>query len=154
MYLLAEDDPNVVTLGLKILARLLVVHGSSYVNKFSAKTGGFIIMKHQLGRWWGVPAVWVMLFAILFGSDVSTLEEHKVGLHDLSSIYLGNIAAKVAHPEVFPVITKMLGIALKAVSQVQDGHGKALTSKHDGAGSSNLDTQGSTSATHNATFRK
>ncbi|KAG9237943.1 hypothetical protein BJ875DRAFT_540065 [Amylocarpus encephaloides] len=38
LHLLTEDDPEVVILGTKILARLLVVHGSSYVSKFAQKT--------------------------------------------------------------------------------------------------------------------
>ena len=137
-----------------MLARLLVVHGSSYVNKFAAKTGGFNIMKHQLDRWWGVPAVWVIQFAILFGSDVSTLDEHNVGLHELSSSYLRQNITKVAHPEVLPVIITMLGTALKAVSQGQDGHNrKTSNGKQNGSASSNMDKRGSTSMTYKATFR-
>lgn len=128
-----------VILGLKVLARLLVVHGSSYVNKFASKTGGFIIMKHQLHRWWGVPAVWVILFAILFGLDVSTLDERNVGLSDLSNMYLGNTTTKVAHSEVLPVIITMLGSALKAVPQNEDGgNGKMSASKQDGSASLKL----------------
>ncbi len=51
LHLLTEDDPEVVVHGTKILARLLVIHGSGYVSKFAGKTGGFAIMRHRLKRW-------------------------------------------------------------------------------------------------------
>ena len=33
---------------MKILAHVLIVNGSSYVEKFTEKTGGFVIMKYRL----------------------------------------------------------------------------------------------------------
>ncbi len=66
LYLLTEDDPEVVVYGCKILARLLVTHGSSYTAKFGSKTGGFWIMAQRLKHGWDIPTLWPIVFCILF----------------------------------------------------------------------------------------
>jgi hypothetical protein len=98
----------VVLLGTKILARLLVVHGSNYVHKFVTKTGGFIIMKHRLKRWWNLAPLWPICFSILFGQDVAKVNiERPLDLFTLLELYPGE-TTKVAYPEFLPIISAML----------------------------------------------
>ncbi|KAF2454179.1 hypothetical protein BDY21DRAFT_354308 [Lineolata rhizophorae] len=116
LYLLAENEPRVVILGAKILSRLLVVHGSSYVKKFADKTGGFTIMKQRLRNWWNLPAVWLICFATLFGIDVSQLNfGREFELYTLVESFLSGNATNIIYPEIVPVITAMLETGLKAV---------------------------------------
>jgi hypothetical protein len=116
LYLLAEDDARVVVLGVKILARLLIAHGPGYVNKFAMKSGGFVVMRHRLKRWWNIPTVWPICFAILFNHDVAHIDFGRpFELYSLLETFSTSGPAKVAYPEVFPVIASMLQNGLKAI---------------------------------------
>ena len=106
-------------LSTKILGRVLTVNGSSYVDKFSSKTGGFVIMQHRLKRWWHVPQIWLVCFAILFGCDIWRLDFRKP--FDLYAL-LSNFPpadVKVVYPGVIPVLMAMLQNGLKSIMQDQ-----------------------------------
>ena len=119
LYLLAETDQRVVVLGAKILARLLVTNGSSYVKKFGDKTGGFTIMKNRLRHWWNTPGVWTICFAILFDRDVAAIDfERDFDVFNLVDIFLTHSPQsklRITYPEIFPVITAMLDTGLRAI---------------------------------------
>lgn len=116
LYLISEDEPQVVVLASKILARLLVIHGSSYTKKFSEKTGGFTIMRHRLKRWWYIPSLWPVCFAILFGFDVGRLNLDRPFDHfNLLELLTYKGEARVVIPDALPVITGMLQSGLKSV---------------------------------------
>lgn len=129
LYLLAESEPKVVLLGAKILARLLVVHGSSYVSKFASKTGGFVIMRHRLKRWWNLAPLWPICFSILFGRDVAKVDsERPLDLFALLEAFADGDKAKVVYPEVLPVIAAMLKAGVGTVvaepsdENIKDAH--------------------------------
>jgi beige protein homolog 1 len=115
LYLLSETSAEVVILSARILARVLVVHGSNYVKKFKQKSGGFVIMHHRLKRWWHLPALWPICFAILFDIDVGLLDLDRTfdlfGLLDL----FGSHGFKVVNAAMFEVIMGMLQSGLKTV---------------------------------------
>lgn len=139
LYLLAEDDPEVVVLGCKILARLLVTQPSGYTAKFGSKTGGFWIMAFRLKQWWDIATLWPILFSILFGYDVANIDFDKsFDFFSLLEIF-GN--SRVAFPDVLPVITSMLQHGLRDVLRYQDDPDSPAG--ESGAGKSaqeNLDT--------------
>ncbi|RAL12723.1 Beige/BEACH domain protein [Aspergillus homomorphus CBS 101889] len=116
LYLLCEDDPEIVISALKILARLLVTHGGSYYKKFTDKTGGYVLMRHYLKRWWHTPAIWSLCFAILLGQDVGRMIDDrpfdKLGLMETFS---SDTPLQVAFPEAFPVITEMMQISMEQI---------------------------------------
>ncbi|KAI1996119.1 beige protein-like 1 [Ophidiomyces ophidiicola] len=113
LYLISEDDPVVVLLAMKILARLLTVHGTAYTRKFD-KSGGFTILRHCLKRWWTMPALWRFCFAILFGEDVKNIEiNQQFDQTTFSALLSRSTGKKVICPEVLAVITGMLQSALK-----------------------------------------
>ncbi|PGH04916.1 hypothetical protein GX51_03212 [Blastomyces parvus] len=115
LYLILEDDPEVVVLATTILARLLVTHGSSYTRKFADKSGGFVIMRRRLRRWWHIPALWPICFAILFGKDVAQLDLDRPFDHfGFLDLFNSSGELKVLFPEILPVITGMLEAGLKA----------------------------------------
>ena len=118
LYLLTEDDPEIVVHGCRILARLVVTNGSAYVTKFSGKTGGFFIMAHRLKRWCDVPSLWLICFCIFFGRDVADFDLDKgVDLFSLTEAF-GN--CKVANPSALPIITSMLQHGLKDIINKQE----------------------------------
>ncbi|KAF2843161.1 beach-domain-containing protein [Patellaria atrata CBS 101060] len=115
LYLLAEREPRVIVLGLKILSRLLIVHGSTYVKKFADKTGGFEILRYRLKPWWNTPAVWTICFAIFLGVDVAQIDfERDFDLFNLTDTFFHK-NLQVAYPEILPVISAMLETGLQAI---------------------------------------
>ncbi|OAX79358.1 hypothetical protein ACJ72_06324, partial [Emergomyces africanus] len=121
LYLILEDAPEVVVLATTILARLLVTHGSSYTRKFADKSGGFVIMRRRLRRWWHIPALWPICFAILFGKDVGQLDLDRPFDHfGFLDLFNSTGELKVLFPDVFPVITGMLEAGLKATALRSD----------------------------------
>ena len=116
LYLMSETSPEVVVLSTRILARLIVVHGSAYLNKFKEKSGGFTIMRHRLKRWWHLPALWPACFSILFGIDVSTLDlDRSFDLFGLLELFDGKNEVKVTYPDILEVIMGMLQNGLKTI---------------------------------------
>jgi len=118
LYLLAEDDPEIVVYGCKILARLLVTQPSGYTAKFASRTGGFSIMAHRLKHWWDIPTLWPILLSILFGYDVANINFDKsFDFFSLLEIF-GN--SRVVFPDVLHVITAMLQHGLRDILKHQD----------------------------------
>lgn len=132
LHLLTDDDPEVVTLASKILARHLTVLGPEYVAKFSGKTGGFTIMRHRLKRWWDVPTIWPICFSIMFGQDIASIDLE--GPFESSNLLQQFSAGKVRYPELLPVITAMLKSGLTAVLRAQDDPDSPLHEVTNGAG--------------------
>lgn len=130
LHLLTEDDPEVVVHGTKILARLLVVHGSGYVTKFAGKTGGFAIMRFRLRRWWDLPTLWPICFCILFGRDVAEIDMERS--FELFSLLEPFSNCKIVYPGVLPVIMSMLQHGLKEVMHHQDDPDSPLTDRGNG----------------------
>ncbi|KAI1648773.1 beach-domain-containing protein [Daldinia loculata] len=118
LYLLTENDPEIVTYGCKILARLLVTHGTAYINKFSGKTGGFCIMAHRLKRWWDIATLWPICFSILFGYDVAEIDFEKN--FDFFSLLETFGKCKIANPDALSIITAMIQHALKDILKAQE----------------------------------
>ncbi|KAB8296169.1 hypothetical protein EYC80_008954 [Monilinia laxa] len=127
LHLLTEDDPQVVVLGSKILARLVVVHGSNYASKFSSKTGGFTIMRHRLKRWWDIPTLWPICFSILFGLDVADINfDQPFELYNLLETFS---TGKIVYSNVLPVIMMMMQHGMKDVLRNQDDPDSPLHDK-------------------------
>ncbi|KAH8907910.1 beach-domain-containing protein [Coniochaeta sp. PMI_546] len=118
LYLLGEDDPEIVVYGCKILARLLVTQPPGYTSKFSSKTGGFWIMAHRLKQWWDIPTLWAILFSVMFGYDVAEINFDKsFDFYSLLEIFGER---KVVYPDVLPVMTAMLQHGLRDILKYQD----------------------------------
>lgn len=117
---MTEDDPEVVVLATKLIARLLVNHGHVYIKKFAdlSASGGFTIMQYRLKRWWDLPPLYPILFSILFNSDVADIDfERSFELFSLSDIFQGKL---IASPDVFPVIIAMIQHGLNSILHNQD----------------------------------
>ncbi|KAJ2900346.1 beige beach domain-containing protein [Zalerion maritima] len=118
LYLLSDSDPDVVVQGCKILSRLLVTHGHSYVKKFRGQGGGFHVMAHRLKRWWGVKALWPICFCLMLGLDVANVDLTPES--DTSSWVTVFSNHKIVYPEALPIITGMLRHGLKEILRYQD----------------------------------
>lgn len=117
LFLLDESDPRVVFLASKILARLLITHGSTYIKKFSEKSGGFTTLKQRLKVWWNMPSIWIVCFALLFGHDVSTIDFDGEFNHFNLAEQFGQKPVYVVYPEAFTIITAMLEQGLRSLVQ-------------------------------------
>ncbi|KAI9715083.1 MAG: hypothetical protein M1812_006201 [Candelaria pacifica] len=130
LYLLAEDEPRVVVLGLRILARLLTVHGSSYVKKFAERTGGFVIMRRRLRKWWNIPTIWPLCFAILFDHDIAQIDFARTfDLYSLLETFSVHEKVTVVYPQIMPVIISMIQNGLKTVVKDQEDPESPLTNR-------------------------
>lgn len=104
--------------------------GPSYVEKFVDKTGGIVIMQHRLKRWWNVPTVWPVCFAILFDLDVAAIDFSRAfDLFGLLEVFASRGKVAVAYPAMLPVITTMLGEGLKTVTRNQSDPDSPLVDK-------------------------
>ena len=120
-------------LATKILARLLVTSGPSYVHKFVEKTGGVVVMQHRLRRWWSFPAIWPICFAIFFGLDVGTIDfARSFELYSLLETFASGGNTVVVYPAMLPVITAMLEEGLKSVTRDQTDPDSPLTERSNG----------------------
>ena len=135
LHLLADDEPAVVVLAAKILARLLVTSGASYVQKFVEKTGGVLVMQHRLRRWWSVPTIWPICFAIFFGLDVGTIDfARSFDLFGLLETFASGGKTSVVYPAMLPVITTMLEQGLRSVTRDQSDPDSPLAERSNGKG--------------------
>lgn len=122
-----------VILAAKILARLLVVNGPNYIKKFAEKTGGIVIMQHRLKRWWNIPTIWPICFAILFGRDIATVNlERTFDLYSLLESFALESQAKVMYPEMLPILTAMLQSGLKSIARDQKDPDSPLARRANG----------------------
>ncbi|KAL4866799.1 hypothetical protein BDV12DRAFT_129529 [Aspergillus spectabilis] len=113
LYLMCEDEPEIVVMASRILARVIVTSASNYNKRFNEKNGGYIIMRGCMRRWWSIPAMWPICFSILFGLDLGTLMADKpLDNESLSEIFKGG-SISVPFPEIFPVITDMMQSAMR-----------------------------------------
>ncbi|KHJ35979.1 putative beige beach domain-containing protein [Erysiphe necator] len=125
LHLLADDEAQVILHGTKILVRLIVVQGSSYMTKFANKTGGFVIMRHKLKRWWNLPALWRLCFCVLFNKDVAEIDlERSFELFSLLEIFSD---CRITNPQVLPVITSMLQHGVKEILRNQEDPDSPMT---------------------------
>jgi hypothetical protein len=126
-----------VVLGAKILARVLVINGQSYVKKFADKTGGFTLMKNRLRHWWNTPGIWTICFAILFDRDVATIDfERDFDVFNLVDIFImrsPQSKLKICHPEIFAVISAMLDTGLRAIVRDRETQRVESTSENGDA---------------------
>ena len=133
LHLLAEDEPIVVVLAAKIMSRLLVISGPSYVHKFVEKTRGITIMRHRLKRWWNVPPLWPICFAALFGIDLGVIDfTRPFDLFGLLEVFASGRDAGVVYPAMLPVLTAMLQSGLMTVTSDQLDPDSPLTEKSNG----------------------
>lgn len=117
-----------MVLAVKILARLLAVHGSAYSKKFAEKNGGYTILKHHLGRWWNVPIMWPICFSILLGHDIALLDLKKpFSASELLGLFVPGGYLRIASPEMLPVIMGMLKSGLRNTDLGGDSVSPILT---------------------------
>lgn len=84
-------------------------------------------MRFRLKRWWDIPILWSICFAVLFGHDVADIDFTKP--FDLFSLLEMFATGKVVYPSVLPVITAMLQHGMKDVLHTQNDPESPLNDK-------------------------
>ena len=108
-----------------------MVSGPIYVQKFVDKTGGIVIMQHRLKRWWKIPTIWLLCFAILFGLDIAAIDFSRAfDLFNLLETFASGNRVVVEYPAILPVIISMLGEGLKAVTRDQSDPDSPLVERN------------------------
>jgi len=103
------------------------------VQKFVDKTGGIIVMQHRVKRWWNVPSIWPICFAILFGLDVGALDFNRTfDLFSLLEMFASGGSITVVCPAILPILTAMLEQGLKIVTRDQSDPDSPLVEKTNG----------------------
>ncbi|KAL8716445.1 MAG: hypothetical protein Q9220_000352 [cf. Caloplaca sp. 1 TL-2023] len=116
LNLLVSHHDQVVVDAVRVLARLLVVNGPSYVKKFSEETHGMLIMQYRLKRWWHQGAIWRSCFAILLGHDVALVDySNSFTLPNLLDDFVSRRQSTEMHPAIFPVLTGMMQSCLNSI---------------------------------------
>jgi len=117
LHLLAEDEGRVIISGAMILARIIVLLGSPYIVKFEEKTKGFIILRVRLRKWWNLPQIWTVCFAILFGLDIAKVEvDLPLDPQYILAMLLADNVTQILCPAIFSVIAAMLEEGLAATT--------------------------------------
>ncbi|KAF2743345.1 beach-domain-containing protein [Sporormia fimetaria CBS 119925] len=136
LFLFAEPDQRVIVMASKILARLLIINGPAYVQKFHEKGGGFLILKHRLKHWWNTPGIWTICIAILFGRDVATIDfERDFDVYNLVDIFITHSPQsrlRIVNPGIFPVIVAMMEMGLRTIVRDQAHIPKEAQSSENG----------------------
>lgn len=117
LYLMSTENPDILRPCIRLLSRLLVLHGSSYVVKFNDATHGFLILKKKLNKWCSLDVVWNCSFSIIFGIDPLELSpiDHFNGPRIIALLAERKVE-NLYCPEMFSVIAAMLEYALRATA--------------------------------------
>ena len=90
------------------------------MTKFAEKTGGIIVMQYRFKRWWQMPAMWSICFAVLFGVDVASIDfTRPFDLYNLLEVFSADNVTTVVYPEILPVLISMLQNGLMSVTREQ-----------------------------------
>ena len=104
-------------------------------------------MQHTFKRWWSIPAIWPICFAVFFGIDPAQIEFSRTfDMFTLLETFAPEGQAAVVNPAVLPVVTAMLEQGLKTVTREQMDPDSPLTEKSNG--SMPTSAQRSASPTH------
>ena len=105
-------------------------------------------MRHRLKRWWKIPSIWPICFAILFGIDVAILDfSRNFDLFGLLEMFASGDKITVKCPEMLSVLTAMLGQGLKIVTRDQADPDSPLPEKSNGRFSSSTRSPAATTPT-------
>ncbi|EPS37931.1 hypothetical protein H072_8465 [Dactylellina haptotyla CBS 200.50] len=133
LYLLDDANPNVISYALKILARILVIHGQSYIAKFGGKTFGFLILKRRLRKWWRVPEVWMSCLSVFLGVDVAKVDltQPLVLYHLINTFKFDDKDGRFICSEMWAVIATMLKTAVNDITKAQLEAARIAAPKHN-----------------------
>lgn len=77
-------------------------------------------MQRHLKRWWSIPSIWPLCFAILFGQDVASINlDRDFDFYNLMEALNANERTAVVYPQILPVLTNMLQNGLRAITKDQ-----------------------------------
>ena len=116
LHLLAEPDVRVVNLTVRILSQSLALLGDEFKGPFVEKNGGFITLKNRLKAFWRSKAVWLSVFATMFGRNLLRTDlEVDFTLFNLINLFSADAKVGVASPEMLSTIMAMLEAGLRQV---------------------------------------
>ncbi|KAF3939581.1 hypothetical protein ABW19_dt0201372 [Dactylella cylindrospora] len=133
LYLLDDGNANVIACAMKILARILVIHGQTYIAKFGGKTGGFLVLKRRLRKWWRIPEIWLSALSVFLGIDVAKvdLKQPLVLYHLINTFKFDDKDGRFICAEMWAVIASMLKSAVNDITKnLQEAAARAQSPKN------------------------
>ncbi|KAG1351442.1 hypothetical protein G6F62_002976 [Rhizopus arrhizus] len=115
LFFTSNTNPFTVLLAIRILARLCVSQGTTYINKFRSMSEGLLVMRKLLPAYWNMPQLHETLVLIMMGIDVGDYPLQKYsGINNLRRCLQTNKDSKVIVPEILPIIADLWDEARKA----------------------------------------
>ncbi|CAM0141774.1 unnamed protein product [Umbelopsis sp. WA50703] len=109
-----DVHPYIVVLALRILSRLLVTQGQTYLLKFRTASDGFLIMQKLLRYHWNVLHVHETLLATLFGIDIAEMPLEPVSdLSRVMDLHSQRASRQVPIPDILMVELSIIEYAMK-----------------------------------------
>ncbi len=89
-------------------------------------------MRHRLRRWWNIPTIWPLCFAILFDHDIVHIDfGRSFDLYSLLETFSVNNKTAVVYPQIMPVIVSMIQNGLKTVVKDQEDPDSPLSHRNE-----------------------
>lgn len=99
-------------------------------------------MQRLLRRWWSIPSVWPICFAVLFGQDVAAINMgREFDLFNLLEAFNADLQIKVVYAEIFPVLASMLQNGLRAITRDQTDPDSPINHRVEDKATPSLDSQ-------------
>lgn len=120
--------PFTVVLASRIVSRILINQGPTYVNKFRQTSEGFTILTKLLPHYWHLVQLHQVLTITMMGADISLFPLHKTfDIEDLK-LCLRSDSSKFMIPDLLPIVIGLLkeGMADALARTRKDAEGKYI----------------------------
>ncbi|KAI8981097.1 hypothetical protein BDB01DRAFT_724328 [Pilobolus umbonatus] len=101
-------NPFTVVLAARILGRLLITQGPTYINKFRTQSEGFIVLQTLLPAYWNLLQLHEALLAMMMGIDIAYYPLYPTfDINHLRTCLQNSKQTRMAIPDLLPVITSL-----------------------------------------------
>ncbi|KAG1474371.1 hypothetical protein G6F56_000395 [Rhizopus delemar] len=116
LFFIPNNDPFLVLLASRILARLCVSQGANYVNKLKITSEGFLILRKLLLAYWNLPQLQETLILMIMGVDIANYPiQSYSGINNLRKCLQINKNSKIVIPEILLIIAAQWDEARKFI---------------------------------------
>ncbi|CEG78631.1 hypothetical protein RMATCC62417_13208 [Rhizopus microsporus] len=116
LFFAPNTNPFTALLAIRVLARLFISQGPSYVGKFKSASDGFLILRKLLPAYWNAAQIHETLILLMMGMDIADYPLQPFsGINGLRRCLQSDRDSKMIIPDVLPIVLNMWDEARKAV---------------------------------------